>query len=91
MRAASSVVMPIALAKLPTIVPACIPGVLYTTTFLNRVANAELAKLWNGRNCAAGGRALAHSITFRHRDIPDKFPQTLTNGLHFLQNRESPS
>src|SRR5271154_7079270 len=31
------------------------------------------------RNCAAGGRVLAHSISFRHRSICDKFPLTLTN------------
>jgi hypothetical protein len=31
------------------------------------------------RNCAAGGRVLAHSISFRHRNIGDMFPQTLTN------------
>jgi hypothetical protein len=33
------------------------------------------------KNCAAGGRVLAHSITLRHREIADKFPQTLTNRL----------
>src|SRR6202021_2068762 len=32
-------------------------------------------------NCAAGGRVLAHSILFRHREIPEKFPGTLTNDL----------
>ena len=30
-------------------------------------------------NCAAGGRVLAHSILFRHQEIGDKFPETLTN------------
>src|ERR1700734_4018465 len=34
-----------------------------------------------GRNCAAGGRVLAHSIFFRHRELPDKFPSTLTDAL----------
>jgi hypothetical protein len=28
---------------------------------------------------ATGGRVLAHSIIFRHREIGDKFPETLTN------------
>src|ERR1700729_161908 len=28
---------------------------------------------------ACAGRVLAHSITFRHREIPDMFPATLTN------------
>jgi hypothetical protein len=46
---------------------------------MNRVANAELANALWLRNCAAGGRVLAHSNTFRHREIVDKFPQTLTN------------
>jgi hypothetical protein len=31
------------------------------------------------RNCAAGGRVLAHSIRLRHRSRVDKFPLTLTN------------
>src|SRR5882757_4079602 len=31
------------------------------------------------QNRAAGGRVLAHSISFRHREILDKFPLTLTN------------
>src|ERR1700730_16937785 len=37
---------------------------------------------WRGsevrRNSACAGRVLAHSITFRHRKTPDKFPLTLT-------------
>src|SRR6266478_5177712 len=31
-----------------------------------------------GENSACAGRVLAHSITFRHREIPDKFPVALT-------------
>jgi hypothetical protein len=34
------VVMPIALARLPTIVPACISGDLYSTTLVKRSATA---------------------------------------------------
>jgi hypothetical protein len=32
-------------------------------------------------NSAAGGRVLAHSIVFRHRNIPDKFPLPLTKAM----------
>src|ERR1700686_4207169 len=32
-------------------------------------------------NSACAGRVLAHSITFRHREIPDKFPLALTKAL----------
>src|ERR1700693_2596551 len=48
---------------------------------MNRYATFEGANLEAGRNCAAGGRVLAHSIFFRHREIPDKFPRTLTDAL----------
>jgi hypothetical protein len=40
-RAASPVVMPIVLAKLPTAMPACISGALYDTTCVKRVANGN--------------------------------------------------
>jgi hypothetical protein len=33
------------------------------------------------RNSACAGRVLAHSIIFRHREIPDKFPLALTKAL----------
>ena len=32
-------------------------------------------------NNACAGRVLAHSVTFRHREIPDKFPLALTKAL----------
>ena len=48
---------------------------------MNRYATFERATLKGGRNCAAGGRVLAHSIVFRHRKIPEKFPPTLTDAL----------
>ena len=32
-------------------------------------------------NSACAARVLAHSITFRHREIPDKFPLALTKAL----------
>jgi hypothetical protein len=48
---------------------------------MNQVANIELRGSEIKGNCAAGGRVLAHSITFRHRGIPDKFPLPLTKAL----------
>jgi hypothetical protein len=72
-------VMPIALAKLPTIVPACISGDLYSTTLVKPDATpSREAQRFDGYSACAG-RVLAHSITFRHREIPDMFPATLTN------------